>query len=160
MARNRFMSNISFRCMSMIHDHPLRYIFDPPEKTLKAAGLQPGQQVLEVGCGPGFFTIAAAKLVGEKGLVHAIDLHPLAIQAVEKKMRRAGVTNIRVRIADVAEIGLPDASIDLTFLFGVVHSLPLPTVLPELHRLLKPGGDSGSRVLFPSRNLPLPKSWT
>ena len=57
----------AFKMMSLIHDNPLRRNFTDPYKTLKAAGLKPGQKVLEIGCGPGFFTIPAAKIVGEKG---------------------------------------------------------------------------------------------
>ena len=140
MADRHPMSDFSFRCMAIIHDNPLRRIFDNPIKTLKAAGIQPGQQVLEVGCGPGYFTIAVAKLVGDNGCIHAIDLHPLAIKTVEEKLQKTGVTNVKVRIADAAKTGLPSESIDLAFLFGVVHSLPLALVLPELHRVLKLGG--------------------
>jgi len=115
-------------------------MFDNPIKTLKAAGIQPGQQVLEVGCGPGFFTIAAAKLVGDNGCIHAIDLQPLAIKMTEKKLQKSGLTNVKVTIADAAKAGLPTESIDLVLLFGVIHSLPLALVLPELHRVLRPGG--------------------
>ncbi len=140
MADRHPMSNSHFRCMALIHDNPLRRIFDNPINTLKAAGIQPGQQVLEVGCGPGFFTIAAAKLVGDNGCIHAIDLHPLAIKMVEEKLQKTGLTNVKVRIADAAKTGLPTESIDLVFLFGVIHSLPLALVLPELHRVLRPGG--------------------
>ena len=132
--------DFSFRSMALIHDNPLRRRFDDPIKTLKAAGIQAGQQVLEVGCGPGFFTIAAAKLVGDNGCIHAIDLHPLAINRVEEKLQKTGVTNVQVRIADAAKTGLPSGSIDLVFLFGVIHRLPLSLVLPELHRVLKSGG--------------------
>ena len=132
--------DFSFRSMALIHDNPLRRRFDDPIKTLKAAGIQPGQQVLEVGCGPGFFTVAAAELVGDNGCIYAIDLHPLAIKTVEKKLQKAGVTNVQVRIADAAKTGLPSESIDLVFLFGVIHALPLGLVLPELHRVLSPGG--------------------
>jgi len=140
MAERRLISNLSFRVMAIIHDNPLRRIFDNPSRSLKAAGIEYGQQVLEVGCGPGFFTIAAAELVGDSGCIHAIDLHPLAIERVKEKQRKSGTTNVRVRIADAAKTGLESESIDLVFLFGVIHRLPLSLVLPELHRVLKPGG--------------------
>lgn len=140
MARKNHMTDTSFRIMALIHDNPLRRIFDNPMNTLRAAGIQSGQQVLEVGCGPGFFTIPAAKLVGDTGYVYAIDLHPLAIKTVNQKLRKTGVTNVKLAMADAAETGLPAESIDVAFLFGVIHSLPLDTVIPELYRVLRPKG--------------------
>ena len=140
MARKNHTNDTSFRIMTLIHDNPLRRIFDNPMNTLRAAGIQPGQQVLEVGCGPGFFTIPAAKLVGDTGYVYAIDLQPLAIKTVNQKLKKAGATNVKVAMADAAATGLPAESIDVAFLFGVIHSLPLDTVIPELYRVLRPGG--------------------
>jgi len=134
------MNDLHFRVMACIHDNPLRRMFDSPDKTLRAAGIQPGQQVLEVGCGPGFFTIAAAELVGDQGHVHAIDLHPLAIKTVGTKLQKSGRTNVTLTLADAAQTGLPSGSIDLVLLFGIIHSLPLEQVLPELYRVLGPGG--------------------
>jgi len=140
MTDRRPMSDSRFRCLALFFDNPLRRILDTPIKSLKAAGIQPGQQVLEVGCGPGFFTIAAAKLVGDNGCIHAIDLQPLAIKMTEKKLQKSGLTNVKPRITDAAKTGLPSDSIDLVFLFGVMRALPLGLVLPELHRVLRPGG--------------------
>ena len=134
------MGDFSFRTMAVIHDNPLRHLLDNPLRSLKAAGIQPGQQVLEVGCGTGYFTVPAAKLVGDDGCVQAIDLRPLAIERTEKKVKEAGLNNVQLKLADAAKTGLPDESIDLVFLFGVIHALPLEAVLPELHRVLKPGG--------------------
>ena len=140
MTDRRPMSDSRFRCLALFFDNPLRRILDNPIKTLKAAGIQPGQQVLEVGCGSGFFTIAAAELVGDNGCIHAIDRQPLAIKMTEKKLQKSGLTNVKLRIADAAKTGLPNDSIDLVFMFGVIHALPLGLVLPELHRVLRPGG--------------------
>ena len=140
MTRKNHMTDTSFRIMTLIHDNPLRRIFDNPANTLRAAGIQPGQQVLEVGCGPGFFTLPAAKLVGDTGYVHAIDLQPLAIKTVNQKLKKTGVTNVKVAMADAAATGLPAENIDVAFLFGVIHSLPLDTVIPELYRVLRPEG--------------------
>ena len=140
MSKNHQRSDISFRVMALIHNNPLRRIFDNPMNTLRAAGIKLGQQVLEVGCGPGFFTIPAAKMVGDSGYLYAIDLHPFAVRMVNQKLKKTGLTNVKVALADAAKTGLPAESIDVAFLFGVIHALPLDTVIPELYRVLKPGG--------------------
>jgi 2-polyprenyl-3-methyl-5-hydroxy-6-metoxy-1,4-benzoquinol methylase len=132
--------DFSFKTMAAIHDNSLRRILDNPFKTLKAAGLKPGDQVLEIGCGPGFFTIPAGQLVGDAGCVHAIDINPQAVKVTGKKAKEAGLTNVQVRIADAAKTGLPDASIDAVLLFSVLPHLPQNTVLPELARVLKEDG--------------------
>ena len=48
----------------------------PPLQVLNEVGIEPGYSVLDFGCGPGGFTIAAAKLVGTSGEVFAADIHP------------------------------------------------------------------------------------
>jgi ubiquinone/menaquinone biosynthesis C-methylase UbiE len=140
MTRGNLMRDSSFKVMSLIHDNPLRRRFDDPFKTLKSAGVAPGQQVLEIGCGPGFFTIPAAEIVGESGKVHALDVVPRALETVETKLRKARLTNVNAIVADAADTGLPDDSIDVILLFGVLHALSLKEVLPELHRVLKQEG--------------------
>jgi ubiquinone/menaquinone biosynthesis C-methylase UbiE len=134
-------SNFSFRIISLMHDNPLLPIFRNPYKLLKAAGLKPGQKVLEVGCGPGFFTIPAAKLVGKEGFVYAVDVHPLAIERVKEKSEREKIKNIKPILANASNTGLPDRSIDLAFLFGLQYIAGgLKNVIGEIYRILKPGG--------------------
>jgi len=60
-------------------------LFKKPERILREMGIQKGQTVLDYGCGIGSFSIPAAKMVGNDGIVYALDIHPLAIKAVEKK---------------------------------------------------------------------------
>ena len=138
---DRHMSNFSFRIISLMHDNPLLPIFKNPYKLLRAAGLKQGQKVLEVGCGPGFFTIPAAKIVGNEGVVYAVDVHPLAIERVKEKIEREGIKNVTPIHANVSDTGLPDQSIDLAFIFGLRYIAGgLENVIAEIHRILKPGG--------------------
>jgi len=137
--------------MSFVMDSPLRRKLNNPVKTLEAAGVRLGQEVLEVGCGTGFFTINAAKLVGNEGCVHAIDVYPPAIEFVRGKVRDADISNIRLTNADGMDSGLPGSSFDLVLLFGVIPApvLPLARLLPEMHRLLKPEGALAVWTAFP-----------
>jgi len=79
-------NRLNFKMMSFVHE-TLYSLFRDPYKVLNAAGLEPGQRVLEVGCGPGFFTILAAKIVGE-GSAHALDVNPLAVERVQQKIEQ------------------------------------------------------------------------
>ena len=141
MPDSKRMPDFAFKMMSLIHDNPFQWIFRNPHRLLKVAGLKPGQKVLEVGCGPGFFTIPASKIVGKKGVVYALDNHPLAIKRVHEKVKKEGMGNVEAILADVSKTGLPDKSIDVAFLFGFVHHIKgLEDILSELHRILKPEG--------------------
>ena len=126
--------------ISLMHD-TFYGAFVNPYSLLTAAGLKQGQTVLEVGCGPGFFTIPAAKIVEADGHLYTLDFNPAAVERVKQKVEESVLTNIDVIHADAAKTGLPDANVDVAFLFGVLHSLKnLDTVLLEMHRVLKEGG--------------------
>jgi ubiquinone/menaquinone biosynthesis C-methylase UbiE len=131
---------VHFRMMSLVHED-LYGVFRDPYKALRAAGLEPGQEVLEVGCGPGFFTGPAARIVGEEGNVHALDITALALERVRQKVEREGVTNVKTILADAGRTGLPDESFDLIFVFGLGRAIGgAGRIMAELHRLLRPDG--------------------
>jgi len=138
---DRHMSNFSFRIISLMHDNPLLPYFRNPQRLLKAAGLKQGQKVLEVGCGPGFFTIPAATIVGKEGFVYTVDVHPLAIARVKEKIEKEGIKNVGPILTNASDTGLPDRSIDLSFIFGLQYIAGgLEDVISEIHRILKDGG--------------------
>jgi ubiquinone/menaquinone biosynthesis C-methylase UbiE len=138
---DKHTSNFAFAIITLIHDNALRRRFDDPLRTLKAAGIKPGLKVLEVGCGPGFFTIPAAEIVGDNGIVYAIDVHPRGIEKVQQKADSKGIKNVRTMLANASDTGLPEQSIDLVFMFGLPHIIGgQVNVLHEMCRILKPGG--------------------
>jgi len=133
-------NRISFKMMSFVHE-TLYGLFRDPYKALNAAGLEPGQKVLEVGCGPGFFTIIAARIVGKGGSVLALDVNPFAVEHVRQKIAAAGMTNVKIMLADATRTDLPDQSFDLIFLFGLARPIGDRDIMCiELHRLLRPEG--------------------
>ena len=117
-------------------------MLNDPVKKVEAAGIQPGMDVLEVGCGSGYFTIPAATLVGEEGQLEAIDIHPKAVETVSSRVKDAQLRNVIITKTDALDTGFPSESYDLILLFGVIPApvLPLKKLLPEMHRLLKPHG--------------------
>jgi ubiquinone/menaquinone biosynthesis C-methylase UbiE len=134
-------SRFVFWTINLMHDNPFMSILRNPYKLLKAAGLQKNQEVLEVGCGPGFFTIPAAKIAGENGMVYAIDVNPWAIKKVEKKIAKEKLLNAKAILANATESGLAEGSIDLTFVFGIRYVAGgLDNVLSDLNRVIKSEG--------------------
>ena len=78
--------------------------------------------------------------MGPDACVFAIDIHPMAIKAVERKLSRTSLNNVKLTLVSAADTGLSTESIDVAFLFGVAHALPMDKVIPEMHRVLKSGG--------------------
>jgi ubiquinone/menaquinone biosynthesis C-methylase UbiE len=117
-----------------------RDLFSPPARVLAEADIGEGSRVLDFGCGPGSFTLAAANLVGESGRVYALDVHPLAVNTVEALALKKRLGNIQVIQSD-CETGLADQSVDTVILFDTFHHLSNPAdILSELHRVLKEDG--------------------
>lgn len=143
--------NFIFEHMLHLLDNPVRKWFNDPVKTLKAAGVRPGLDVLEVGCGTGFFTITAAGIIGDEGCIHAFDIHPLAVEETAKKIHDAGLGNVKLTMNNALDTGLHGESYDLILLFGVIPApvLPLDELLQEMHRLLKPGGSMAVWTALP-----------
>lgn len=128
--RRSFMASriarVLFRLMGGVMDSRLRYRLSHPTGILEGAGIRPGQDVLEIGCGTGFFTIPAAGLVGDQGHVYAMDPHPLAIEEVTRKIRDAKLANVRLIRADATEAGLASGCVDLALLLGVIPAPMIP----------------------------------
>lgn len=139
---------VHFAMMSLVHETIYGWVRDPYE-SLQAAGLAAGQRVLEVGCGPGHFTVAAAQITGPTGSVCALDINPLAIERVEEKLKKQRVTNVTTVLADAARTWLPDAHFDVVFVFGLRHHSD--RMRDELCRVLKPGGILATEgILWPA----------
>lgn len=141
LGRSRLL-NLLFKPAGWAMESRPRGWFWNPDAMLRAAGLRAGETVLEVGAGTGFFTLDAARLLGEDGRLIAVE--PLADYArrLRDRARIAGYGNVEVLRRDALETGLADGSVDLALLFGVLPfpTLPLNRLLPEMHRVLRQDG--------------------
>lgn len=123
---------------------------------LDRIGVRPGERVLELGPGPGAFTVAAAQQIEPGGSLVAVDIQPAMIAAVERKVRQAGLINVETRVASAHELPLGDESVDRAFLVTVLGEIPdRQRALAELHRVLKPGGILSITEQFMDPDYPL-----
>jgi ubiquinone/menaquinone biosynthesis C-methylase UbiE len=104
-------------------------------------GIRPGERVLELGPGPGAFTVDAARRAGLEGQVIAVDIQPEMIAQVERRIREAGLTNVETHVASAYDLPIDDESVDRAFLITVLPEVPdQAQALAELRRVLRPGG--------------------
>jgi arsenite methyltransferase len=125
--------------LSWLVDNPIRrrYMRPVPERI----GIRPGERVLELGPGPGAFTVGAAQGAGVEGRLIAVDIQPEMIAQVERRVGNAGLTNVETHVASAHHLPLDDESVDRAFLITVLPEIPDPSrALAELHRVLRPGG--------------------
>ena len=84
------------------HDSMLRRLFSNPNKF--CCYVANGQVVADLGCGPGYYTLALAKCVGPEGRVYAVDSDEKAIRAVEKKADRHSYDNIEAQESSASDL--------------------------------------------------------
>ncbi len=135
---SELMSNSLFRFMSFLIS--IRDILVDLDKVVEEIGIKSGNVVLDYGCGPGSFSVPAAKIVGKSGKVYALDIHPLALKYTKKKAQKNELTNIEFILSD-CDTGLNDESVDIVLFYDMLKNLLTPQKqLKELHRILKPEG--------------------
>ncbi|MFI5755036.1 methyltransferase domain-containing protein [Streptomyces sp. NPDC051569] len=118
--------------------------------------LRPGQDVLDVGCGPGTITADLAALVAP-GTVTAVDASASVLDAAREAATTAGVDNVRFAVADVHALDFPDDSFDVVHAHQVLQHVGDPAhALREMRRVCRPGGvvaardaDYGAFTWFP-----------
>ncbi len=145
--------------ISIALDSRLRRLYQPPAQVVDWAKIDKGMHVLELGPGPGAFTLEIAGRVGDAGHVTAVDISPVMIAKLEAKITKSGVANITPRVAPAYELPLPDASIDRAFLMSVLGEIPdRARALAEVRRVLKPDGLLAVGEILPDPDFSLPQT--
>lgn len=125
--------------LAMLVDNPLRR--RSVARILERADLRTGETVLEVGPGPGAFTVEAARRLGPTGKLIAVDIQPKMIAMVVAKIHAAELHNVETHVGDAYALPLDDVAIDRAFMVAVLPEIPDHVrALREVHRVLKPDG--------------------
>jgi len=122
-------------------DNPFRRRIQPAATVVDWIGIQDGMCVLEIGPGPGTFTIEAAKRVGANGKVFAVDIEQAEISRLNRRLHRENITNVTARLASACELPFPDKTFDRVFMVTVLAEIPdRKRALLEIKRVLKDEG--------------------
>jgi len=93
-------------------------------KVLRYIGVSEGDRFLDLGCGDGYFSIAASQVVGKDGIVYAFDADEGSITRLKKEIVDRKLTNIEASVVDITKkLPLADESISLAFMSNVLHGL-------------------------------------
>jgi arsenite methyltransferase len=105
----------------------------------EALGAQPGERVLDAGCGPGFYVAETLERVGPQGSVAGVDASAAMLAAAARRCEGHG--NVSFHEGDVTALPVPDADFDRALSVQVLEYVTdIPAALGELLRVLRPGG--------------------
>ncbi|MDZ4781620.1 MAG: methyltransferase domain-containing protein [Planctomycetia bacterium] len=111
------------------------------DRMLAALKLQPGQNVCDLGCGNGFYTLPMAALVGEMGRVFAVDIQQEMLHLLDERAKDAGHANIEPVLGSPIDPRLPEGKLDVILLVDVYHEMSHPEqMLQAMRRALQPKG--------------------
>jgi protein-L-isoaspartate O-methyltransferase len=109
----------------------LRQVLDP----------RPGERILEIGPGTGYYTLDMAEWVGPQGTVEIFDLEQKFLDHVTLAAEGSGISNITPTLGDATELPFEDDSVDAVVLTAVLGEIPdRSAALREVERVLRPGG--------------------
>ena len=121
------------------HDNPFRRLFSNPNKYCPY--VTNGQVVADLGCGPGYYTLALAECVGPEGRVYAVDSDEKAIRALEKKANKRGCHNIETHASSASDLSfIKDESVDFVLANGLLCSMAPQhheSTVNEIRRIVK-----------------------
>ncbi len=122
-------------------ERPEREKEEHTSKLLPPLKIKPGDSVVDMGAGSGYYTFKLSDIVGAKGKVYAVDIQPEMLEIIGKRMKEKDVKNIELVRGTETDPKLPDNAIDLILMVDVYHEFSYPYEMTEaMVKSLKPGG--------------------
>jgi ubiquinone/menaquinone biosynthesis C-methylase UbiE len=122
-------AELDFNTFADTYDN-VRSVRKPAERLVVNAKIIPGQRVLDVACGTGWATMAAARAVGKTGRVTGIDIADKMLDVARGKAASAGLSNVEYRLGDAEALEFNDATFDAvicaTAIYFKVHTQSAP----------------------------------
>jgi len=127
-------------------------IFDSPgrderlqvNRVMDILAIAPGKHVADIGAGSGWFTVRAARRVGDAGIVYAVDINPEAIHYITDRIQKENLRNVTAILSDSDDALLPPDSVDAVLLLKTYHEVAKPqTLMRNLRAALRPGAKIG-----------------
>ena len=135
-----YIPNLFFRMMTFAMKS-MDALTNYSNKNFKTLNLKENQIVADYGCGPARYIKNASDAVGKNGKVLAIDIHPLAIEGVNRKIKKYNLENVEAVLAEGYSCPIPDDSVDIVYALDMFHMIKQPAeLLKELSRIAKPNG--------------------
>ena len=117
------------------------------EKLLEMAQLKPGERIIDIACGTGLVSFAAARELGEKGFVLATDISDNMVRIGNQTAKQKNYVNMRFERMDAEELKVPDDEYDAALCALGLMYVPDPIkALKEMYRVMKPGGRAVAAV--------------
>ncbi len=122
-------------------ERPEREKEEHVSKLLPPLKIKPGDHVVDMGAGSGYYTMKLAEIVGPTGKVYAVDIQPEMLAIIRGRVKNKGLKNVQLVKATETDPKLPAASVDLIFMTDVYHEFSHPyEVTEKMVEALKPGG--------------------
>lgn len=103
--------------------------------------IEPGQSILDIGCGAGFDVLVAARLAGPRGRVVGIDVTLRMVEKAKEHLSRLGLKQAAFQMGEAEALPFPDKDFDAVISNGVLNlTLDKDKAVKEIFRVLKPGG--------------------
>ena len=129
-------------------ERPEREAFQKPEQVMAALNLKPGERVVDLGAGSGYFTLRMARAVGPRGIVWALDIRQQMIDYIARRIESEKISNIKLKLVPPDDPQIEPASVDTIVMVDVYHYIHYEKRGAEYAKKLRPAITPGGRVVI------------